>query len=126
MKHTPKLFLGLAFAVTTTLPAFAQSSVEKAQAHYFSALEAFDRGDYQAVLEDVQKAEAISGETGEVLLKLETKALYELARYQEAKSTPNDFYSFGPSSDSKREMASILLDIDEKIEEERRLSLIHI
>ena len=98
----------------------AQSSTEKAQAYYFSALEAFDRGDYQAVLEDVQKAEAISGKTGEVLLKLETKALYELGRYQEAKSTLNEFYSFGPSADSKREMASILLDIDERIEGQRQ------
>ena len=119
MKYNSKLLVALTFMLMTTLSAFAQSSVEKAQAHYFAAVEAFDRGDYQTVLEDVQKAESISGETGEVLLKLETKALYELGRFQDAKSTLNEFYESGPSADSKREMASILLDIDKKIEEER-------
>ena len=98
----------------------AQSSTEKAQAYYFAAVDAFDKGDYQGTLDGVQKAEAISGKTGEVLLKLETKALYELGRFQDAKSTLNEFYESGPSADSKWEMASILLDIDKK------LSLIHI
>ncbi|MEP6341987.1 MAG: hypothetical protein ABJ275_01630, partial [Maricaulaceae bacterium] len=98
----------------------AQSSTQKAQAHYFTALEAFDSGDYQGALDGVQKAEAISGKTGDVLLKLETKALFRLGRYQEAKSTLNELYRSGPSDQSKREMASILVGIDEKIEEERR------
>ena len=113
----------------------AQSSTEKAQAYYFAAVDAFDKGDYQGTLDGVQKAEAISGKTGEVLLKLETKALYELGRYQEAKSTLNEFYNFGPSPESKREMALIVVGIEENIDKSRRqydaidptsLSLIHI
>ncbi|MEP6342622.1 MAG: hypothetical protein ABJ275_04845, partial [Maricaulaceae bacterium] len=58
----------LSIALATSGIAGAQSSTQKAQAHYFTALEAFDSGDYQGALDGVQKAEAISGKTGDVLL----------------------------------------------------------
>lgn len=113
------LFRGLITAATigaTLSQANAQSSQDQARAYFFAADEAYQAGKYQDALKAVQRAESLSGETGPLLLKLEAQSLFKLGRYEEAKSTLNEFYASNPSASDQRDVASILLELDEKLE----------
>lgn len=109
------LILGMG-AVTAT--AQTDANAQLAQSYFWAAQEAYAAGNYQKALTDIEKTEKTSGQTGVVLLMLKTKSLHKLGRFADAKQTINQFYSYNPTEESRREMAPILIGINESIEKE--------
>ncbi|GEM_PF-2734876 len=99
----------------------AQSSQDaEARAYFFAAEVAYDEGQYQKALDAIAKVEKMLGKGNAKLSSLRVQALYALKRYGEARREINRFYTFKASNSLSREMASIMLKVDDLIAAEAR------
>lgn len=96
--------------------------IQLAKAQLWAAQDAYDSGDYENALKKVEAAEETMGSAGAPTLLLKAKLLYEIGRYGDAKLATSQFYKFNPSETMQREMAPILLSINEKLEAEREIN----
>lgn len=111
-----------AFVAAWALPtaAMAQSTADKnkAKAYYFSAQQAYEGGNYSEALSNLKQAENLVGDSGYYIM-LRAKTYYKKGDYREAKLEMDKFYASEPPEAMQREMAPILIGIDEQLEAQR-------
>lgn len=120
MRGVARLALSAAaLSLVWTGAALGQSSTPspadaaRADAYFFVAQSAFEEGRLEDAVAAVERAESVTGQTSQRMLAIEAKALTQLERFDDAKSVLDMFYSTNPDETLQRDMASVLIAVDD-------------
>lgn len=97
----------------------AQSTADRAKAYYFEAATAFEKSDYNKVINYCQQVEDILGGSNARVEALRIKSYYELGETTKAQQALKSFYTYSTDENLTQEVAGYIVKIEEKAEYER-------
>lgn len=97
----------------------AQSATDRAKAYYFEAATAFEKSDYNKVINYCQQVEDILGNSNARVEALRIKSYYELGETAKAQQALKSFYTYPTDENLTQEVAGYIVKIEEKAEHER-------
>lgn len=100
--------------------AFAQNvDSNKAKAYYFQAQKAFSAADYDTALSAIEKTESLLGSENPSTLAMKIKISFAQSKYETANLQLDRFYSLEAGDALVQEMSGYLIQIDDKLEEQK-------
>ena len=107
--------------ILITASCIAQSNSDKARANFISAQEAFNNGDFQLSINNLNNAITLLGSTNVRIQYLLVKSYYGLQDYQKAKEAIQKYFGLKPPEDAGyNEMLGFINKIDKKLEEQKK------
>lgn len=122
MKHITKISLAIALLLGAYQFSHAQSATDRAKikAYYFAAEDALSSNNYDDAISALDKAKSLRGSTDARALAIRVKSLMGKGEFEAAQQSLNRLYELNPSEKTQREMAPILLELDKKVENQKR------
>lgn len=108
------------FVITLSSSIYGQSNSEIAKAYYFEAEGSYKEGNYDNALEKLNRSVEYLGESNPSIELLRVKCYFDKGNYEKAKTYLAKFYDFNPGDKLQKMAAPLIVQIDEKLEEQKR------